>query len=148
MARKTKTVTGTFGRDAGKQYLITEMSGDQTEDWALRAFLALASSGVEIPDDLQDMGMAGIASLSLTAIAGIKWDFAKPLLDEMMACVQVMPDKSNPANTRPIFKNSDDIEEVATRLMLRKEVFGLHMDFSALAPFLRSGTAGQAPGEE
>lgn len=129
MARKTKVYIAEAGRDAGKQYLITEMPSAQAESWALRAFLALANSGIELPEEITDMGMEGIASLGIQAIAKLRWEDAKPLLDEMMGCVKVMPDPSKPAIVRPIIEESEDIEELATYLMIRKEVFTLHVDF-------------------
>ena len=47
-----------------------------------------------------------------------------PLLDEMMGCIQYAPS----ANIkRPLIE--DDIEEVTTRLQLRKAVWNLHLDF-------------------
>ena len=54
----------------------------------------------------------------------IPFDAAKPLLDEMMGCVQIVPS----ANIkRPLIE--DDIEEVKTRLLIRKAIWDLHMDF-------------------
>jgi len=54
----------------------------------------------------------------------IPFEAAKPLLDEMMGCVQIVP---SPNVKRPLIE--DDIEEVKTRLMLRKAIWDLHMDF-------------------
>ena len=128
MARKTKTVTITDkGRDKEKTFLITEMSAAQAEAWAFRAFLALAKSGIDIPENIESMGMAGIASTGVQALSGLPWKDAEPLLKEMMDCVQIMPDPAKPAVMRALI--DEDIEEIKTRLMLRKEVFGLHVDF-------------------
>ncbi|NTU49333.1 MAG: hypothetical protein HGA87_00295 [Desulfobulbaceae bacterium] len=131
MARRTKKITITEkNRDTGKVFLITEMPSAQAENWAFRAFLALASSGVEIPEDIKDSGMAGFASLGLQAIGSLSWDVAQPLLSEMMSCVQIQPSEGI---TRNIIDESEDIEEVSTRLKLRGEVFSLHVDFSGIA---------------
>ena len=61
--RKTKTVTiESENRDHGKCFLLTEMSAAAAEKWAARAFLALAKSGVNLPDGVADMGLAGVAA--------------------------------------------------------------------------------------
>jgi len=54
MARKVLTVTigPDGGRDAGKQFQLTEMAAAQAERFAAKAFLALARNGVEVPGDL------------------------------------------------------------------------------------------------
>lgn len=131
--RKTKLVTITAeNRDKGKTYLLTEMSAAKAEKWAARAFLALASSGVELPDGAAEAGLAGVAASGLAALAGLPWAQAEPLLDEMMQCVTIQPDPlKNPAFFRALVE--DDIEEVSTRLLLRKELLELHLGFSLAA---------------
>jgi len=138
MARRRATVTvATAGRDQGKQFVLTEMSAANAEDWALRAFLALARSGVEIPEDVEAAGFAGIASMGLRALGGATHGDVKPLMDEMFdLCVMRLPDPAQPLVTRPLVE--DDTEEVATRLWLRSEVFKLHVDFSVVAGLLAS----------
>lgn len=131
MPRKTKIVTiDQQGRDKGKHYLITEMSASQAEKWATRAFLALAHSGVEVPQNLVDAGFAGIAVLGLRSLIGLQFEEAEPLLDEMFSCVQFIPDIRQQNVVRPIKEEADDLEEVATRVQLRTEVFELHVGFS------------------
>lgn len=128
--RKTKIVTiETENRDKGKTYLLTEMPAAQAEKWAARAFLALAKSGVEIPDDVAAAGLAGVAVSGLAALSRIDWRDAEPLLDEMMACVKIQ----EKLLTRVLDPNAEDIEEVATRLLLRKELLELHLGFSLAA---------------
>jgi hypothetical protein len=130
--RKTVIVTiDAAGRDAGKVFLLREMPASQAEKWAARAFLAMARSGIDIPDDVASAGLAGIAAVGLKAIGGLGFAEAEPLMDEMFACVQIVPDPARPGVVRALVE--DDIEEIATRLRLRKEVFGLHVDFSGLA---------------
>lgn len=130
MARKVKeiTITGDAdNRDAGKTFQITEMSAMAAERWATRAFLALARSGVEIPDDIAARGLQGVAALGWQALSGIAYHDAEPLLAEMLGCVQIAEKHA----TRKL--TEDDVEEIATYLTLRKEVFALHVDFSKLA---------------
>jgi hypothetical protein len=128
MSRKILTYKVTAkGRDLGKVFLLTELSTADAEDWAMQAFFALMNSGVDIPDDVAEMGLAGIASIGLGALGKIDYEKARPLLDRMMTCVQIIPDPSRPNVVRAL--DPSDIEEVSTRLMLRKEVFALHVDF-------------------
>lgn len=127
MARKEIYYTETKGRDAGKVFYIREMSATQAEWWAIRAGMAMARSGVDLPDNFADMGIAAMAGTGLKMVSQIPPAEAKPLLDELMECVQCVPDASNQNIKRRLI--DDDIEEIATRLKLRAEVFKLHVDF-------------------
>jgi hypothetical protein len=132
--RKTKMITipGTpteerGQRDNGKHFLITEMPADQAERWAMRALMAVADAGVDLPDAALGSGMAGIAVLGIRAIFRVPFAAAEPLMNEMMDCVQIVADLRKPFPRAPA---GDDIEEVQTRLLLRSEVFELHTGFS------------------
>lgn len=126
--RKTKIVTiERDGRDKGKSFLVTEMPAVQAEKWAARVFLAMAHSGVEVPPNIIDAGIAGIAVMGLRSLQGVNFEEAEPLLDEMMTCVRYAPDGKQEL-ARPLVES--DIEEVPTILKLRAEVFQLHVDFS------------------
>lgn len=115
------------GRDKGKCFVITEMSAAQAERWAMRALLALMRTNPELPEGSELTGMAGLAQHGLRALSGIRWEDAEPLMDEMMGCVRIMPDVSRPSVVRPLIE--EDIEEVATRIELRRQVWKLHTDF-------------------
>ncbi|UCL84496.1 hypothetical protein [Pseudomonas sp. HS-18] len=129
MARKTAQFrVSDTGRDQGKVFVITEMPASQAEKWAMRAFLSMAQSGVELPEGITDLGFAGIVRMGMNAIAMIPFQQAEPLMDEMMGCVQMMPNPSNPSIVRPLVE--DDIEEIATRLKIRAQVLSLHSGFS------------------
>lgn len=128
MPRKTLTYTVTDeGRDKGKVFILTEMPASQAERWALRALSALAASGVDVPDDIATAGLAGVARLGVQAFGGLPWEKAEPLIEEMFKCISILPDPTKPGVTRVLIE--DDIEEVATRLKLRIELFKLHMSF-------------------
>lgn len=143
MARKTLAVQiDTEGRDKGKVYFLTEMPASQGEWWAIRVFLAMARNNVDVPDDIRDQGMAGLAIIGFKALGGMTPHDAKPLLDEMMACVQIIPDPSKPNVIRALIE--DDIEEVTTRVRLRREVFTLHTGFSFPDAPSTSGSASGA----
>lgn len=132
MGRRTKiyTVPDEEGnRDAGKRFKLTEMSASKAEAWAARVILAVTAAGLEIPDNVDGAGMAGIATLGMKAIGGLKWYDISPLLDEMMECVKILPTPGNDQIERELF-GDDDIEEVKTRLELKMEVFELHTGFS------------------
>lgn len=132
MARKTAQITiSTEGRDCGKVFMLRELPASQAEKWAAKAFFALAKAGVEIPDDIASAGLAGIAAVGLKALGGMSFVDAEVLLDEMFTCVSYIPDPSKPQVVRGLIE--DDIEEVATRLKLRKEVFSLHTGFFTVA---------------
>ena len=121
--RRTETVEINEGRDAGKKYQITEMSAEAAEWWAFRALQAIAGADAELnlQAPLSDMAAQGIK-----ALAKVHPDQAKPLLDEMMGCVQILV----PATQKPRALLDGDIEDVKTRFMLRKAVMELHLGFS------------------
>lgn len=119
------------GRDHGKVFVIEEFSARRTEWLALQIFQALVRSGALKPDDeVQQMGMQGVAALGFEALGKIDPIHVKPLLDEMMqAVVGIRPDPlNNPSFTRPLIE--DDIEEVSTLFTLRMEIYYLHTGFT------------------
>lgn len=129
MARKTATITiDAKGRDKGKSFVLTELPTAESEEWAGRALFALMNAGVEIPDNIAEAGLAGLAAMGIKAITKLPFDAAKPLLDKMMECVQIQP---SPGVVRSLIP--DDIEEVATMLTLRKAIWNLHTDFFTAA---------------
>ena len=146
MARREKRVTipsdDPNNRDGGKTYFLKEMPATQAEDWAMRALLALTAAGAEIPDDLEGAGMAGLAVMGVQALTGLRHADVKPLMDEMFTCVQACPDRQNPNVVRSLVE--DDIEEVTTRLFLRKEILQLHVGFSL--PGAPSKSTSETPG--
>lgn len=138
--RRTATVTiAAEGRDKGKAFLLTELPAMQGEKWAMRAFLALAKSGIDLPEDFGSGGMAAIALVGFKALGNVAFADAESLMNEMFTCVQIIPDPANAAVVRSLF--SEDIEEVSTLLHLRKQVFELHTNFSQLAARLNLSTA-------
>lgn len=138
MARKVKTLvitTPADSRDLGKQFVLTEMPAFRAEKWAARAVLALARSGVEVPENLEGMGMMGVALLGVRAFASSDYEDVAPLLDEMMTCVQVQADPGQPFLRTLV---DDDVEELTTMLQLRREVMELHVNFTEIGAWLKS----------
>ena len=121
--RRTEIVEIAEGRDAAKKYQITEMSAESAEWWAFRALQAIAGADAEL--NLQ-APLADMAAQGIKALAKVHPDQAKPLLDEMMGCVQILV----PATQKPRPLLDGDIEDVKTRFMLRKAVVELHLGFS------------------
>lgn len=140
MARRTKYLTlsdvDDDNRDKGKTFLLTELSAEDAEDWGLRALLALSSAGAEVPDDFEDAGMAGLAAMGVDALRGLKYEVVQPLWRQMFTCVQICPNAQNKSVVRGLVP--DDIEEISTRLLLRKEIVELHVNFSRLASLSKS----------
>ena len=132
MARRESRVTiDAKGRDNGKIFVLTEMSADKAERWATRLLFALINNGAEFPDNIQEMGMAGIAAIGIKSLGKLPYEQAEPLLDEMFECVRIQPNPKDPNLVRLLI--ADDIEEVTTRILLRKELFKLHIDFFTTA---------------
>jgi hypothetical protein len=152
--RKTKRVEVDFGgpgyRDAGKTFLLTEMAASDAEAWAIEALTLIASTGVNLPDGVISYGWAGMALVGLDGLMKVDFVKARPLLERMMACVQIVPDPKNPKSL-PHAVTDYDVEEVQTRLWLRDKVFELHSGFcvaDALREFMRSAakvTNSQSP---
>ncbi len=138
--RKTATITiETEGRDKGKTFLLTEKSAYDSERWALQALCALANTGIEIPPDISNRGMAGLVSVGLDAISRLPFHAAEPLVSELMDCVKAIPDANKPGTSRPLVE--EDIEEVSTLIQLKKEVIELHTGFFSAANRLTSESA-------
>jgi hypothetical protein len=130
MTRKTTVFTADCGRDAGKQFLLTEMPADAAEWWAIRAGRALAVAGVELPTDWENAGMAQMAILGLAALANLPELTLRALLDEMFACVKFKPANSKIPPQDLIEGEGSQIEEVKTRWQLRQALYYLHTGFS------------------
>ena len=134
MARKTSTfVVSSEGRDKGKTFLLTEMAATKAEDWAIRVMLALGSANVEIPEGALQLGMAALAEIGLKKLFAVNAADIKPLLTELMECVEFVPNPQKPQIKLgyPMFESQ--VEEVSTLLMLKWQVLSLHLDFSLAA---------------
>lgn len=116
------------GRDKGKVFIIEEKPARQIQKWAVRAFLALARSGVDVPDDIEQAGLAGLATMSLRALTNLHFEDADSLMDELFECVRIAPDPKHTEVVRTLVDS--DIEEVTTRFRLHMEAFQLHTGFS------------------
>lgn len=121
-------------RDSGKKFLITEKPAIQAEKWGWRAILMLKGSGVAIPDNVQGLGMVGVAILGLNAFlqGTIRFEDLEPLLDELLTCVKIIRDPRHEDVATELMVEVD-IQEVRTITGLRSEVLELHTNFSPAA---------------
>ena len=126
MTLKTKQITIENGRDKGRVFLITEMAAAHADNWAMRALIALANGGVDLGSLRPQQGMMGMVKATLDALGKVKPEDAIPLLNELLGCVQIIPDGGKP---RPFNMDFNDVEDFTTLWRLRKEVFALHTDF-------------------
>lgn len=125
MARRTSVtkIEDQGSRDFGKSFLITEMDAETAEWWAFRALQGVMGADVVIDFSAP---LAEMARQGLMAMSRIPPAQAKPLFDEMIACVSVqLPDGKTTRSLLP-----GDIEEISTRVKLRAAVFELHTGFS------------------
>ncbi len=142
MARKTANFTvEDEGRDKGKHFFLTEMPATKAEDWAIRVMLALGAADVEIPEGALQLGMAALAEIGLKKLFAIKADTVRPLLTELMECIEFVPNPQKPQVkiAYPLFESQ--VEEVKTLLVLKWEVLKLHISF------LEAAGLSESPGQ-
>ena len=134
MARKTSTfVVSSEGRDKGKTFLLTEMAATKAEDWAIRVMLALGHANVDLPDGALELGMASLAEIGLKKLFAVNAADIKPLLSELMECVEFVPNPQKPQVKLGYPMYESQVEEVSTLLTLKWQVLSLHLDFSLAA---------------
>ncbi|MGV7078493.1 hypothetical protein ACWA5Z_06765 [Testudinibacter sp. P80/BLE/0925] len=124
MTLKTKKITIEKGRDKGVTFLLTEMPVVKADKWAMKALLAMASSGITVPNPRE--GMLGISRVAFSALKGMPEDKTVALLDELLECVQIVPEGGS---ARSLDLSLNDVKDFSTLWLLRKEVFMLHIDF-------------------
>jgi hypothetical protein len=130
--RNTKIVHITAdNRDKGKAYFLKEMPALRAENWGLRVLFALENAGFQVPEEVRGTGMAALASFGVQKVLSPQLNFQEfePLLDEMMGCVERIPNPENESIHRALADHQDDLEEVSTILGLRAEVLMLHLGF-------------------
>lgn len=134
---KTTTYVVPAGdRDAGKVFFIREFPALQAERWARRMFFALKSTTERIPENVASLGMVGVAIATINVFMTADVDEAKmePLLEEMLAGVQMVRDKAHPEIRSAVLWETD-VREVSTIVRLRSEVLELHTNFSLIEAF-------------
>lgn len=120
-------------RDAGKVFVIKEWPAIRAEKWAWRMFLVLKGSEGQIPQDVKNLGMVGVAIVGLNIILRSRVDDPaelERLLDEMLTCVSIVRNPRDPETYTPIVSETD-VMDVKTLLWLRSEVLRVHTGFSS-----------------
>ncbi len=133
-------------RDAGKLFLISEWPATRAERWGRRMVLILKGTSAVIPDNIEGLGMVGVAILTLNAFlrADIDPDKLDSLMDQMMECVQIIRDQRTPELATPIVSDTD-IMDVRTLMWLRSEVLRVHTGFSSSEALSRLISAAMTP---
>jgi hypothetical protein len=137
MSRKTKIVEvpefpKCDNRDQGKLFLITEWNAVDADRWIQRVAYAILNTGGSLPMDLRGAGWEGIAIMGINAVfrGNIDPDIMIPLCEQLLECVQIIPDKKFPEKSARPAVAPNDIEEVLTRYWLRDQVVSVHTNFS------------------
>ncbi|MFZ4835760.1 hypothetical protein [Rouxiella sp. Mn2063] len=133
MARKEIQFVADIGRDAGKEFVITEMSAWDADTLAQDIFRAMGDANYTgIPADVIAMGCAGLATIGLSVISASSPDVAHTLRDRLMSTVDIVITHDGGRNQRKV-NGSIDFEEVATIRALLDKVFHINFDFLAIA---------------
>src|SRR6185312_4034926 len=130
MARKEAFVTipgphSEDNRDGGKSFVIVEMNAYDLEWFAIRAFQALGTSGVHIDPEVVNAGAIGLFLSFYQAFMGSTAEQIKPLRDEMMSCVFLLPSSGVRMPWSPQL-----VENVGTLKTLREAWLKLHTGFT------------------
>lgn len=144
MARSAKTVEvpsfpNCKNRDLGKHFLITEWDALTADRWIQRVTYAVVNTGGTLPMDLKSAGWEGILILGINSLlrGDMNPDVMIPLGEELLQCVQIIPDKKFPDKSLRRAELEGDIEEVQTRWWLRDQVVSVHTNFSFAAALSR-----------
>ena len=136
--RATRTVKvpefqNSTNRDLGKTFVITEWPAIEADRWIQKVGYAVMGGGGSLPSELAGIGWEGIAILGInTMLRGtMNPDVMIPLCEQLLECVQIVPDPKHEASARAATA-PNDIEEVATRWWLRDQVVSVHTNFSFL----------------
>jgi hypothetical protein len=119
-------------RDNGKTFVLTEMDAYAGQDWALRALLALARNGAQLPEGALASGWAGLAGFGITALMGAQYGELRPLLDEMLKQAKYQHNPKHPGQEIVPGPNCP-VEEIKTFLTLQLALFKLHAGFLSVA---------------
>ncbi|CEF54630.1 hypothetical protein [Acetobacter ghanensis] len=131
MVKQVTVVCPHEGADKGKRFVITRMSAVAADRWGRHCLQAAASSGADIAGVAAGGGIAAVAAAGIGIFAAMDPARMDELIDQLLQCVQMQPDPSNPAMLLPwdVVSAGEQIEEIPTLGWLQKEAFALHVDF-------------------
>lgn len=115
------------GADYGKCFHITRMDAFTADQWARHCLQAAVRGGARVGADLAQAGLAGLAALGIEIFGFMDEAELDKALNQLMQCVTLRPDPTNPSLTRPLI--AADFEEPETLGLVRAEVFKLHVGF-------------------
>lgn len=120
------------GRDAGKVFKLTEMDAFRAEKWAWRLMIALKGTSMQLPTDIERLGMVGVAIRSINGFFAADVDENKlfALFEEMLTCVTMVRNPAQSDTATMLGAGQGDIKEPKTLAWLRSEVLELHTGFS------------------
>lgn len=129
MARKEISFIATDGRDAGKEFVITEMSAWDADTLAQDVFRAMGDADIKgISPDVIAMGCAGLATIGMSVISASSPEVARQLRDRLIDTVEIVITHDGKQNKRKV-NGSIDFEEVSTIRTLLDKVFQANFDF-------------------
>ncbi|MFT8723489.1 MAG: hypothetical protein ABF759_13100 [Acetobacter malorum] len=131
MVKSVTVVCPHEGADKGKRFVITRMSAVAADRWGRHCLQAATSSGADIAGVAQGGGLAAVAAAGIGIFAAMDPERMDGLIEQLLQCVQLQPDPSNPAMLLPwsVVAAGEQIEEIPTLGWLQKEAFALHVDF-------------------
>lgn len=134
----TYTIDNEKSRDNGKSYLITEMHVLDIDEWSIRVGSAMARGGLDVRDinlangistetiggilELMNLGIQGFGNMASQETI----DLLNELVDR---CVQFVPSGGKPR--RLDIRDANDVQDLKTLWIIRKEAFNLHTGFFA-----------------
>lgn len=134
MSRKIETVTieNPASRDAGKVFIITEMSAIDGAELANELNgMAGRAEALQIPDDVVLMGCAGLATLGMPLLAASGRDMYVKVRDELLKNVEISIIHEGKEIRRPVNVKLD-VEEVDTINLLVDKSFEINFTFLKL----------------
>lgn len=121
--RRTVEFTATEGRDAGKKFIITEMSAWDADELASDIYrIMMDTNFTALPADVIAMGVAGLATVGLSVISSASKEAGKLLRDQLMDTVEIEVTHQGNTITRKV-KGAVDFEEVFTIRQVLDKVF-------------------------
>lgn len=132
MSRKTKDliIEDVASRDHGKKFRITEMSAWDGEELAQDITRIMGEVGFsEIPNDVINMGSAGLATLGLSFLSAASKEVSGEVKKRLMGTVhRIVSGDDGKESVTPV-NPALDFEEVQTIRQLLDEIFKMNFSF-------------------
>lgn len=131
MARKEITfiIEDETSRDYGKEFLITEMSAMDGQELAGDIFRIMGESGFTgIPDDVINMGSAGLATLGMSVVSAASKEASREMRDRLLATAKLVCQSDKGPVTRKL-NPKIDFEEISSIQKVMDQVFKINFDF-------------------